>query len=187
MKFIALLSLFLSANIYAEIKTAEPVFTGKWTLQGSTVTYTVTHIKTAVNGTSHMGRGQGQCDTSGDCQFMVSIPVKSFDSGNTKRDQRMLDIVRSSKFPNVVVNFHFHPGGDLSLPLFTNALVIFAGREKKMNVDGVKLVRKSEKEIEADLTLPLVLTDFDVERPTLLSVPIDDNVPVHIHGNWVHD
>src|SRR5581483_10648022 len=61
----------------------------QWTLQTSTLTYQVSHPMHHVEGASHAAKGKGVCGTE-ECNFLVAVPVKSFDSGDSNRDLHML-------------------------------------------------------------------------------------------------
>src|SRR5579871_3318218 len=77
----------------------------QWTLQESTVTYHITHPLHQVEGISHAARGKGVCH-AGRCEFLIAVPVKSFNSGDSNRDLHMLQVVRGGEFPIVTVRTH---------------------------------------------------------------------------------
>jgi len=54
-------------------------------LEQSTLTYHVSHPLHQVDGVSHAPRGKGVCK-DGQCDFLIAVPVKSFDSGDSNRD-----------------------------------------------------------------------------------------------------
>ena len=47
-------------------------------------------------------RGKGVCH-QGQCDFLIAVAVKSFDSGDSNRDLHMLQAVRGAEFPLVTV------------------------------------------------------------------------------------
>ena len=57
-----------------------------------------------VDGISHAARGKGVCH-DGQCDFLIAVPVKSFDSGDSNRDLHMLQTTRGAEFPVVTVRF----------------------------------------------------------------------------------
>jgi hypothetical protein len=160
---------------------------GKWTIQDATVTYKISHLLKTAEGTSHAVKGKGECDANENCSFLVAVPVKTFESGNTNRDLHMIETVKGATYPMVVVQFSLQLQTDLAQPRSADAVVQFAGQTKTVHVDNIRLTRRSPKQIEADLTVPILLTEFQVERPSLLTVAIEDKVPVHAHGVWVHE
>ena len=52
----------------------------QWVLEQSTLTYHVSHPLHQTEGVSHAARGKGVCH-AGQCDFLIAVPVKSFDSG----------------------------------------------------------------------------------------------------------
>lgn len=160
---------------------------GKWSLQDATATYKITHLLKTAEGTSHDVKGKGQCDANSKCTFLVGVPVKTFESGNTNRDLHMIESVKGATYPMVVVQFTMQVSGDLSKPQAADAQVQFAGQTHTVHVDDIKISPKSPKQMEVDLTIPILLSQFQVERPALLTVAIEDKVPIHAHGTWVKE
>src|SRR5580704_19430658 len=74
----------------------------QWFLQQGTLTYHVSHPLHQSEGISHEVRGKGLCH-AGQCDFLIAVPVKSFDSGDTNRDLHMLQVVRGGEFPMVTL------------------------------------------------------------------------------------
>jgi hypothetical protein len=177
---IATISIFLPWLVYAATSPLQ----GKWTLRDSSITYKITHTLKTAEGTSHDAKGKGECDVAGKCSFLIAVPVKSFNSGNSNRDLHMIKTVKGATYPMVVVQIAFQIE-DLSKPFSTNITMQFAGQKRTVHVEGVQVTRKSSDQVEADLTIPLLLSEFQVERPHLLAVPIQDEVPIHVHGAWI--
>src|SRR5271167_1247805 len=74
----------------------------QWSLSQSTLTYHVSHPLHQLDGVSHAARGKGVCH-AGQCDFLIAVPVKSFDSGDSNRDLHMLQVTRGGEFPIVTV------------------------------------------------------------------------------------
>src|ERR1700751_1151219 len=74
----------------------------QWVLEQSTLAYHVSHPLHQTDGISHAARGKGVCHT-GQCDFLIAVPVKSFDSGDSKRDLHMLQVTRGAQYPLVTV------------------------------------------------------------------------------------
>src|ERR1700682_3107036 len=82
-----------------------PVFAAadsQWILQQSTLTYHVSHPLHQSEGVSHGAKGKGVCH-AGQCEFLIAVPVKSFDSGDSNRDLHMIQVTRGAEFPLVTV------------------------------------------------------------------------------------
>src|SRR5664280_763692 len=75
---------------------------GQWVLEQCTLTYHVSHPLHQSEGVSHAARGKGVCH-AGQCDFLIAVPVKSFDSGDSNRDIHMLQVTRGAQFPMVTV------------------------------------------------------------------------------------
>src|SRR5450432_4465000 len=79
-----------------------PAADGQWVLDQSTLTYHVSHPLHQTEGVSHGAKGKGVCH-AGQCEFLIAVPVKSFDSGDSNRDLHMLQVTRAGQFPVVTV------------------------------------------------------------------------------------
>src|SRR5215471_8049737 len=77
----------------------------QWALQESTLIYHASHPLHQVDGLSHAARGKGICH-QGQCDFLIAVPVKSFDSGDSNRDLHMVQVTRGAEFPMVQVRTH---------------------------------------------------------------------------------
>src|ERR1700740_2929496 len=74
----------------------------QWILKQSTLTYHVSHPLHQTDGLSHAAKGKGVCH-AGQCEFLIAVPVKSFDSGDSNRDLHTLQVTRGAEFPLVTV------------------------------------------------------------------------------------
>src|ERR1700740_2912197 len=77
----------------------------QWVLEQSTLTYHVSHPLHQVDAVSHAAKGKGVCH-AGQCDFLIAVPVKSFDSGDSNRDLHTLQVARGGQFPMVTVRTH---------------------------------------------------------------------------------
>src|ERR1035438_6994810 len=75
---------------------------GQWLLASSTLTYRVSHPLHQSEGVSRAARGKGVCQ-AGQCNFLIAVPVKSFESGDTNRDLHMVQVTHGAQFPLVSV------------------------------------------------------------------------------------
>src|ERR1035437_4336559 len=88
---------------------AVPVFAQadtQWVLQQSTLTYHMSHPMHEVDGVSRAAKGKGICH-AGQCNFLIAVPVKSFDSGDSNRDLHMIEATRGAQFRMVIVRTEF--------------------------------------------------------------------------------
>src|ERR1700682_5047679 len=94
-------NLFISCLLFA-IPALAFAAESSWVLQQSTLTYHISHPLHQSEGVSHEARGKGICHM-GQCDFLIAVPVKSFDSGDSNRDLHMLQVTRGAQFPMVTV------------------------------------------------------------------------------------
>src|SRR5579863_10107533 len=99
----------------------------QWTLAESTLTYHVTHPLHQVDGVSHAARGKGVCH-AGQCDFLIAVPVKSFESGDTNRDLHMLQVTRGGEFPIVTVRTSLPEAASGSATIHADLEIHFAGQ-----------------------------------------------------------
>src|ERR1700719_3951008 len=99
----------------------------QWVLEQSTLTYHVSHSLHQVYGVSHAARGKGVCH-AGQCDFLIAVPVKSFDSGDSNRDLHMLQVTRGGQFPMVTVRTRLPEAASGSATVRADLEIQFAGQ-----------------------------------------------------------
>jgi len=164
---------------------ALPVFAAAdsdWVLEQSTLAYHVTHPLHATDGVSHAARGKGICHAN-HCRFLIGVPVKSFDSGDSNRDLHMLQVTRGAEFPMVAVRTSF-PESELrpgSLPL--DVQIQFAGQTVNFKQVPFQLTLQ-DGQAHLTGTIPATLSDFKIDPPTLLTIPVKNEMPVDVDMTW---
>jgi hypothetical protein len=154
----------------------------QWVLEQSTVTYHVTHPLHQVDGVSHAARGKGVCH-AGQCDFLIAVPVKSFDSGDSNRDLHMLQVTRGGQFPMITVRTRLSENASASATIHADLEVQFAGQTAKYDqVPFQQTTQGSEARISG--TIPTTLSDFKIEPPSLLSMPVKNEIPVRVEMTW---
>jgi hypothetical protein len=158
---------------------------GNWQLEKSNISYLVTHPLHHVVGKTDQSRGKGTC-SAGHGQFLVGVPVKSFDSGDGNRDTHMLQITKGADHPLVVVHIDFKvPVKNGVLGSFLADLSIeFAGKTVKYPQVPLKMVPLEGSQFQVTTLIPVSLKDFGIAPPSLLGVPINDSVPVQVDTTW---
>ena len=154
----------------------------QWVADQSTLSYHMSHPMHEVDGISHAAKGKGVCH-AGQCDFLIAVPVKSFDSGDTNRDLHMLETTRGAEFPMIVVRAHF-PQEQTSAPNIDADLEVqFAGQTAHYaHVAFARTQQGGAARIVG--TIPLTCSDFKIDRPTFLTVPIKNEIPVHVDMTW---
>ncbi len=150
----------------------------QWALDKSTLTYHVSHPLHQSEGVSHAARGKGVCQ-SGQCDFLIAAPVKSFDSGDSNRDLHMLQVTRGAQFPLVTVRGQL-PESALAQPaIHADLAVQFAGETARFR--GVVFQLASEgDEVRVTGTVPATLADFKIDPPSLLAIPVKNEIPIRV-------
>src|SRR5271170_2407449 len=114
----------------------------QWVLTQSTLTYHVSHPLHQVDGVSHAARGKAVCH-AGQCDFLIAVPVKSFDSGDSNRDLHMLQVTRGGEFPLISVRTLLPENAAKSTTILADLEVQFAGQTA--HYKQVSLDRKSTR------------------------------------------
>ncbi|MFZ0302701.1 MAG: hypothetical protein WAL75_08450 [Terracidiphilus sp.] len=154
----------------------------QWSADQSTLSYHMSHPMHEVDGVSHAARGKGVCH-AGSCDFLIAVPVKSFDSGDTNRDLHMIEATRGAAFPLIQVRAHFPQAEIAQQWIHADLEVQFAGQtahysqvpfERTQQGSAVRIVG----------TIPLTCSDFKIDRPSFLTVPIKNEIPVRVDMLW---
>lgn len=154
----------------------------QWLLTQSTLTYHVSHPLHQVDGVSHTARGKGLC-REGKCEFLIAVPVKSFDSGDSNRDLHMLQVTRGGEFPMITVRTQLPEDAPKSVTIRADLEVQFAGQTAHYKQVSFEQVTKGD-DVRISGTIPCTLTDFKIDPPSLLTVPIKNEIPVHVEMIW---
>jgi hypothetical protein len=153
-----------------------------WTLDRSTLTYHVSHPLHEVDGVSREARGKGFC-RAGQCDFLLAVPVKSFDSGDSNRDLHMIQVTRGAQFPLVTVRFRLAEADLASPTLDCDLEVEFAGNTAHYShVTFHQSIEGGVRHITG--IVPSTLSDFKIDPPSFLTVPIKNQIPVRVDTIW---
>ncbi len=154
----------------------------QWVLQQGTLTYHVSHTLHESEGVSHEARGKGVCH-EGQCDFLIAVQVKSFDSGDSNRDLHMIQVTRGAEFPMVTVRTRLPESASASATIQADLEIQFAGQTAQYKQVPFQLVRQG-KGIRITGTIPATLTDFKIDPPSLLSIKVKNEIPVRIDLTW---
>ena len=154
----------------------------QWTLEESTLTYHVSHPLKQTEGVSHAAKGKGVCH-AGQCDFLIAVQVKSFDSGDSNRDLHMLQVVRGGQFPLITVRTHLPEDASSLATIQADLEVQFAGQTVQYKQIAFQHVTKGSDTLITG-TIPLTLTDFKIDPPTLLALPVKNEIPVRVDMKW---
>jgi len=154
----------------------------QWVLGESTITYHVSHPLHQIDGVSHAARGKGVCN-AGECDFLIAVPVKSFDSRDSNRDLHMIQVARGAQFPMITVRVRL-PADATSLPtILVDLDVEFAGQTAHYKqVPFQHVTQGNEARISG--TIPATLSDFKLDPPSLLAIPTKNEIPIRVEMTW---
>jgi len=172
--------LLLTLPTLAQSNQAQP--DRSWILDQSTLTYHMSHPMHEVDGVSHAAKGKGICH-AGQCQLLIAVPVKSFDSGDTNRDLHMLQVTRGAQFPIVTVRLSLPEASLASPTLDCDLEVQFAGNTAHYShVPFTQVTEGAAHHIKG--TVPSTLVDFKIDPPSFLTAPIKNDIPVRVDMVW---
>ncbi len=154
----------------------------QWVLDQSTLTYHISHPLHQVDGVSHAARGKGVCH-DGQCDFLIAVPIKSFDSGDSNRDLHTLQVTRGAQFPMVTVRTRLPEAESTSTTIHADLEIQFAGQTAQYKQVPLQLVTQGNA-TRISGTIPATLSDFKIDPPTLLTLTAKNEMPVHVEMTW---
>ncbi len=154
----------------------------QWSLEQSILTYHVSHPLHQIDGVSHAAKGKGVCH-AGQCDFLIAVPVKSFDSGDSNRDLHMLQVARGGQFPMVTVRTHLPETAAGSSTIHADLEIEFSGQTARYSQIAFQLAIEGA-EAKLSGTIPATLTDFKIDPPSLLALPVKNEIPVRVEMTW---
>jgi hypothetical protein len=154
----------------------------QWVLKQSTLTYHVSHPLHESEGVSHAARGKGVCH-DGQCDFLIAVAVKSFDSGDSNRDLHMVQVTRGAEFPIVTVRTRLPESAAASATINADLEIQFAGQTAQYKKVPFK-VETQGGETRITGIIPATLTDFKIDPPSLLTMPVKNEIPVRVDMTW---
>ncbi len=155
---------------------------GQWVLEQSTLTYHVSHPLHQVEGVSHAARGKGVCH-AGQCDFLIAAPIITFDSKDSNRDLHMLQVVRGGQFPMITVRTRLPEDAAASATIHADLEVQFAGQTVEYKqVPFQQRTQGNQTRISG--SIPATLSDFKIDPPSLLTLPVKNEIPVHVEMTW---
>ncbi len=142
--------------------------------QESYITYRLTHPFHEVEATSR----KVVCLIYADAQkkeiknVLVQVPVTSFDSGNSNRDSHAMEVVDAISIPYAkFVSTNIMENGD---SLKISGKLTFHGVTKDITINAA--TDWSTNKLIVDGVFNISLTQFKVERPSLLLIPVNDDL-----------
>lgn len=119
----------------------------------------------------------------GSCQFLIAVPVKSFDSGDSNRDLHMLQATKGAQFPMVTVRTQMPESVITTGTIHADLEIGFAGQTAHYKQVPLQL-EVTGSQVHLSGTVPTTVSDFKIDPPTLLTVPIKNDMPVRLDMKW---
>ena len=165
MKLVFLFSFFLSLSNASSFR-----------VENSLITYFGVHYLHKWEGSTSDVKGVVSYDKNIDqYECSISVPLSTFSSGNDNRDSNMLVYCRAFDFPNI--NFQSTSIKVNKSTLEIEGKIEFAGEEKEIKTNA-KLNSLDNNLFAIEGELDILLSEFKVERPSLLFVEIEDLVKI---------
>jgi hypothetical protein len=159
-----------------------PAADTQWVLDQAVISYHLSHPLHQTDGVSRAARGKGTCH-EGQCDFLIAAPVKSFDSGDSNRDLHMLQAARGAEFPLVSVRTRLPENAASSAMLQADLDIDFAGQTAHYKQVQFQVTSKG-KEVHITGTISATLSDFKIDPPKLLTMPVKNEMPVKVDMTW---
>jgi polyisoprenoid-binding protein YceI len=109
-------------------------------------------------------------------QVAVVIKISSFDSGNSNRDSHMVEVLESIKFPTVSFSGTSIVREDNKITAKGN--LFFHGVTKPLTLVGT--ISETDKKINIKSDFSVLLTDFNITKPTLMGVSTENEIKLKI-------
>ena len=145
-------------------------------IEKSLITYFGVHYLHKWEGSTSDVKGVVSYDKNIDqYECSISVPLSTFSSGNDNRDSNMLVYCKAFDFPNI--NFQSTSIKVNESTLEIEGKIEFAGEEKEIKTNA-KLNSLDNNLFAIEGELDILLSEFKVERPSLLFVEIEDLVKI---------
>lgn len=150
-----------------------------WTLKTGHATYEVKHLMKTVSGDSGELKGKILCSEL-ECEFLIAVPVKSFTSSDSNRDQNMIQTTEAVKYPYTTAKGKISrkqilAPGKSHVPVE----IEFHGKKAKYQAE-INVINTSSMQA----LLNIDLDQHGVERPSLFGIKISEKVPLTFKLAW---
>ncbi len=142
----------------------------------SSLSYQLTHPLHEVTGVSKDVRCTIEYDDATKVvrQTAFSADVMSFDSGNSNRDSHAMEVLDALTYPTVSFeSTHIESAGST---LHVQGNLTFHGRTKPIAFDATTAATGDRFTVNG--TAAVSLTAFEIERPSLLMIPVKDTLHI---------
>jgi polyisoprenoid-binding protein YceI len=141
------------------------------------VKFHATHPLHKVDGVSRSVEGKALLDPDGNVRTMLRIAVQSFDSGDANRDAHMLETLEAGRYPHVVFKgvgkVPSQAPGAKPVDLTLRGELDFHGVKRPIELP-VTVLFAADGSARVRGRMVVSLEAFKIERPSLLTVKLDD-------------
>jgi hypothetical protein len=120
---------------------------------------------------------------AGQCEFLIAVPVKSFDSGDSNRDLHMLQVTRGGEFPMVIVRTILPEDASVSATIHADLEIQFAGQTARYKQVAFEQAKQGD-DTKISGTILTTLTDFKIDPPSLLAIAVKNEIPIRVEMTW---
>lgn len=142
----------------------------------STISYTLKHPLHTVNGmskevSSQLWLAENEKQVQ---QVKVSVPVRSFDSGNRARDKDMRKVTEAEQYPQIT--FSSSEVKELNGALSVTGLLTFHGVAKEITFTAMQ--QRQNDELIVTGGFDISLEAYNIKRPALMTMKVKDTLQV---------
>jgi polyisoprenoid-binding protein YceI len=138
------------------------------------ITYRLVHPLHEIESTSHEGIFTLEADAATKSIQSASavVDVMTFDSGNSNRDSHAMEVIDAISYPDVrfTTTSILASGDSLSI----TGKLTFHGITHDITARALQLWSAQSLEVKGAFNVSL--TDFSVDRPSLLMIPVEDKL-----------
>jgi hypothetical protein len=95
----------------------------------------------------------------------------------------MIQATRGAQFPMVTLRTRLPEAASGSATIHADLEIQFAGQTAQYKQVPFELVTQG-KETRLSGTIPATLTDFKIDPPSLLMIPVKNEIPVRVEMRW---
>jgi hypothetical protein len=95
----------------------------------------------------------------------------------------MIQTTRGAQFPMVIVRTQFPEAATASPTIYADLDVQFAGQTAHYTHVPFQRVAQGNQ-VRITGTIPATCSDFKIDRPSFLTVPIKNEIPVRVDMTW---
>ncbi|MEJ8757711.1 YceI family protein [Pontibacter sp. H259] len=143
----------------------------------SAISYVLKHPFHTVTGISRQAKSQATIAGNSITAVQVTVPVRSFDSGNRTRDKDMLKVTNETKHPTVT--FRSSSITERSSNMHVTGQLTFNGITKQVTFNATQ--QQKENNLIVDGQFVISLEAYSIKRPSIFSMKVKDELTIKFH------